>query len=97
AAQPGGSSTVGETKGTVAAASMPATPVTADPGALTPPRYPQGALAKHLGGEVVVQLRVGVDGNVKNVKVVSSKPAGVFDQVAIQAASKWQFKPGKDA
>jgi TonB family protein len=95
AAQPGGSSTVGETKETVAAASTPATPVTAD--ALTPPHYPEEALAKHLGGKVVIQLRVGVDGNVKDVKVVSSKPAGVFDQAALQAVSKWQFNPAKDA
>lgn len=97
AAQPRGSSTVGAAKEAVAAGSTPATPVTANAGALTPPGYPPEALAKHLTGKVVLQLRVGADGNVKDVKVVSSKPAGVFDQATMQAASKWQFNPGKDS
>jgi len=97
AAQPGASASVGEATTTVAATSTSATPVTADADALTPPRYPAAALAKHLAGKVVLQLRVGVDGSVKHMKVVSSKPAGVFDQAAMQAASRWQFNPGKDA
>jgi TonB family protein len=95
AAQPGASSTVDKSKASVATASTPATPLTAD--ALTPPRYPVEALVKHLGGKVVLQLRVGADGSVKDVKIVSSKPAGVFDQAAMEAASKWRFNPAKDA
>jgi TonB family protein len=61
--------------------------------AMTPPHYPAEAIAKKIGGRVVLKLLVGADGNVKSVKVESSKPSGVFDKVAVEAASKWKFNP----
>jgi len=73
----------------VATASTDATPASA----MTPPRYPADAIARKIGGRVVLELLVGADGTVKNVKVKSSKPSGVFDKVAVEAASKWKFHP----
>jgi TonB family protein len=75
--------------------SMPALDADVTGGALAPPSYPTQALAKHLGGSVQLRLRVGVDGSVKEVKVESSEPAGVFDRAAKEAAAKWRFPPGK--
>lgn len=75
-------------------ASGPATPaaaMAANENSLPPPRYPADALVKHIGGKVMLRVLVGVDGSVKDVRVDSSKPAGVFDQVALDAASKWKF------
>jgi TonB family protein len=80
----------------VVAASASATGASTDasPAAvLAPPHYPADAIARKIGGRVVLKLLIGADGNVKNVKVESSKPSGVFDKVAIEAASKWKFNP----
>jgi len=60
---------------------------------LAPPRYPADAVTRKIGGRVVLKLLVGADGKVKNVKVESSKPSGVFDKVAIEAATDWKFNP----
>ncbi len=73
------------------AVAAPMTTQVTPAGALTPPSYPASAVARRISGMVVLELLVGVDGDVKDVKVRSSKPPGVFDQVAIDAASKWKF------
>jgi TonB family protein len=57
---------------------------------LTPPAYPKGQTAH---GKVLLELLVGIDGKVKDVKVVKSEPAGVFDQISIEAARKWHITP----
>jgi TonB family protein len=71
--------------------------VPTDSATLPAPPYPKDALSKGQSGSVVLQLLVGVDGKVAEVKVVSSEPAGLFDRVAIDAASKWQLNPAVDA
>jgi len=53
---------------------------------LAPPKWPKGVKQE---GSVIIELLVGVDGKVKDVKVVRSKPAGVFDQAAMDAARTW--------
>jgi len=58
---------------------------------LVPPAYPAAAKAAGQGGMVVLKVLVAVDGSVKQVQVESSKPAGVFDQAAIDAAKQWHF------
>jgi TonB family protein len=58
---------------------------------MDPPVYPADAEAKGVTGSVVLELLVGVDGNVKEAKVVKSQPAGVFDQAATDAALKWHI------
>lgn len=72
-------------------AAAPTTTAVTPVGALAPPSYPANAVARRISGVVVLELLVGVDGDVKDVKVRSAKPSGVFDQVAIDAASKWKF------
>ena len=74
--------------------SIPAVSRITDADILTPPVYPADAKGKRQSGKVLLQLRVGSDGAVKEVKVVSSAPAGVFDEVSVEAASKWHFTPG---
>jgi len=58
---------------------------------MDPPVYPKEAMAKGITGSVVIELLVGMDGNVKEAKVVKSTPAVVFDQAAIDAALKWHI------
>ena len=55
-----------------------------------PPAYPAG---EKRSGKVELELLVAVDGSVKDVKVVKSEPAGVFDQASIEAARKWHVSP----
>jgi TonB family protein len=75
-------------------ASDPVTPaavMAANPDSLPPPMYPVDALVKHIGGKVMLKVLVGVDGSVKDVRIDSSEPAGVFDKAALGAVSKWKF------
>ena len=57
------------------------------------PRYPFGAYKKKLEGAVELAFKVTKAGQVKDVKVASSEPAGVFDKVAIAAIQQWTFAP----
>ena len=56
------------------------------------PAYPKNAEKEGLSGEVRVRLTVGADGRVKAAEIVSSTPAGVFDQSVMAAAVRWRFK-----
>jgi TonB family protein len=58
-----------------------------------PPEYPQEALRKGIRGDVRVRITVAGDGKVKLATVVSSSPAAVFDQAALDAVRRWRFKP----
>lgn len=60
-----------------------------------PPRYPAGAAQSKTSGRVVLEILVAEDGSAREISVVSSTPAGVFDQVSIDAARQWKFTPGK--
>jgi TonB family protein len=60
------------------------------------PSYPRAALTSKIGGEVKLKVLVGIDGAVKRVVVSSSRPAGVFDHVAIDTAKRWRFIPAKN-
>lgn len=42
---------------------------------------------------MTMDVLVGRDGLVKEVKVVSSTPVGVFDAAAVEAVRKWRVKP----
>lgn len=57
-----------------------------------PPAYPKGAEKEGVSGEVRVRLTVGPNGRVKAAEVVSSTPAGVFDQAVMAAVVRWRFK-----
>jgi TonB family protein len=54
-----------------------------------PPSPPVG----NAEGLVELRVLVGIDGHAKQVTVVKSKPAGMFDRQAIAAAWQWHFDP----
>ncbi|SEM33398.1 protein TonB [Luteibacter sp. UNCMF331Sha3.1] len=57
------------------------------------PRYPTAAMRANQEGWVDVEFAVGADGAVGNVTVVDSQPKHVFDRSAIDAVSRWEYKP----
>lgn len=59
----------------------------------TPPDYPVRARAKGLEGSVDLSIRIGEDGSVRDVQVLASDPAGVFDEAARDAVRTWRFEP----
>src|SRR3546814_9275067 len=58
-----------------------------------PPKYPADAVAARTTGKVVVIVDVAADGSVSGARVEKSEPAGVFDQVTLEAVKKWTFQP----
>jgi protein TonB len=56
--------------------------------------YPKDAQKNGLEGYVVLNLFVREDGSVGGVKVLDSKPSGVFEQAAKDFVQNWAFKPG---
>jgi len=61
----------------------------------TPIEYPKKARRKGITGYVVLNLLLDQTGRVQKVKVLESKPAGVFDDVAIASVKSWKFKPAE--
>ena len=55
--------------------------------------YPSRARAKGIEGYVSVSMLVDADGRVKDVEVLESQPAGVFDESATSALRTWRFQP----
>ncbi len=60
------------------------------------PAYPRAALEEGIEGKVFLSLWVGVDGKVRDTKVVKSDNP-VFNQAAIDAAKEWVFAPAQKA
>ncbi len=56
------------------------------------PVYPEAARTAAIEGEVVVAYDVFEDGRVHNARVVSSRPANIFDEAALNAVRSWQFR-----
>lgn len=78
-----------------AAGAVPLSTLT-DVDSLTPPKYPKEAADQGLGGMVMLEILVGVDGVPKEIKVAESTPAGLFDQQAVEAAWNWRFNAGRN-
>ena len=57
------------------------------------PRCPPEAAINGIDGSVVLNLQVNEKGKVVNVKLVSAKPARIFNKEASRAVRRWQFKP----
>jgi len=57
------------------------------------PIYPNRALSRGIEGYVIVEFTVTKQGTIKDAVIVESKPKGIFDRAAIQAASKFKYKP----
>lgn len=58
------------------------------------PLYPHVARMRDIEGFVMVVFVVTVEGRVRDIGIVASQPAGVFDQAVIDAVSRWRFEPG---
>ena len=57
------------------------------------PQWPREALVEGIEGYVVVEVTIGADGSVKDVRVIQSEPRRMFDRNVIRAVLKWKFKP----
>jgi len=54
--------------------------------------YPD--VARGRSGDVLVEMNIGPDGAVTQARVLESKPSGLFDQSALDAARRWRYPPG---
>ena len=81
----------------------PAAPVVAEPvqprrttpiPVRTPqPSYPRAAYRSGVSGEVTVEISIGTDGSVTDVRIVASQPRGTFDREVLNTVRDWRFEP----
>jgi TonB family protein len=57
------------------------------------PQYPQMARSANVSGDVVLSAKIGTDGVLHNIKVVSGNP--LLREAAIDAARQWRYSPYK--
>lgn len=57
------------------------------------PDYPSSELRAQRDGVVVVRIRIGTDGRVKEVQQISATSPAFFEATRRQALAKWRFKP----
>ena len=57
------------------------------------PMYPRRAQEQFIEGWVKLRFDITQTGATANVRVVAAKPKRIFDRAAIQAVSKWKYKP----
>ena len=55
------------------------------------PEYPEEARQQRIQGAVVLDVRIGRDGAIEDVKLVSGQP--LLANAAIAAVKQWRFKP----
>src|SRR5438552_6376855 len=78
---------------TVQAAPQPAVRRNFAPRDRVAPAYPEKARARGIDGTVLAHIVVQPDGNVAEVRIVSAKPARLFDQEIVRALMQWKFNP----
>jgi protein TonB len=57
-----------------------------------PPKYPPRAAQRHLEGWVKVEFTITPAGEVEDAVVKSAEPEEIFDDAALNAIAKWEFK-----
>ena len=55
------------------------------------PQYPEMARRAGVGGDVVLSATIGIDGKLKNIRVISGSP--LLREAAISAAKQWRYSP----
>ena len=55
------------------------------------PVYPRNAQAERVGGAVIMEAIIGVDGKVRDVRVLRSVP--LLDKAAVDAVRQWEYTP----
>jgi protein TonB len=61
------------------------------------PRYPLSALNRRIEGSVEISFTIQPDGHTSAPRLVSSQPAGVFDEAALAAVSRLRFEASGEA
>ncbi|WBX94414.1 energy transducer TonB [Pseudoxanthomonas mexicana] len=56
------------------------------------PRYPLSALRARIEGEAQVAFTIQPDGSVRNARLLSSTPPGMFEASALAVAQRWRFE-----
>ena len=56
------------------------------------PRYPLPALRARIEGEAQVAFTIQPDGSVRNARLLSSTPPGMFEASALAVARRWRFE-----
>lgn len=57
------------------------------------PVYPPSAMAARVGGNVLIEATIGVDGKVHNARLLQS--VAFLDQAALDAVRQWEFEPSR--
>jgi len=57
------------------------------------PVYPRRAQTRGIEGYVILEFTVTKTGAVRDPKIIESKPPGIFDRAATNAALKFKYKP----
>ena len=57
------------------------------------PVYPPYAMSARIGGNVLIEATIGLDGRVHNARVLNSIAA--LDQAALDAVRQWEFEPSR--
>ena len=57
------------------------------------PTYPTAAARNGVSGYVILEYAVTKTGAVEDISVIDSKPTGIFDEAAIEAAQKYRYMP----
>ena len=55
--------------------------------------YPENALKSGTSGVVLLELRIDHTGALADVRVLNSRPSGIFTQAALKAARELRFRP----
>ncbi|MCD9006904.1 energy transducer TonB [Luteimonas sp. XNQY3] len=58
-----------------------------------PPEYPRASMRRGERGDVLLRVKVGADGRVDGVDVVSSSQHRRLDRAAVSAVRRWRFEP----
>lgn len=59
----------------------------------TEPVFPAEALKEHISGLVTVQFTVDMSGKVRDPRIVTATPPGVFDASVLAAVKTWVYEP----
>jgi protein TonB len=59
-----------------------------------PPEYPAMARRRGYSGQVVLEVLVGQNGSVVDLRVVTSSGHDMLDRAAVKAVKTWVFEPG---
>lgn len=66
------------------------------PASIVQPEYPREALRRGQEGYVELEFTVTANGEVTNVAITDSEPAGVFEQPVREAIRRWRFEPATE-